>query len=84
MASYFTRETYGLLGPQMAATLIQEHTPYDCIVIALAREDDKTILKEALAQYFGTERPIIGFALLSGREDLFHSFERVHHRDLHA
>jgi hypothetical protein len=71
MASYFTRETYGLLGPQMAATLIQEHTPYDCIVIVLAREDDKTILKEALAQYFGTERPIIGFSLLSGREDLF-------------
>ena len=71
MASYLAGETYGLLGPQMAATLIQEHTPYDCIVIALAREDDKTLLKEALVQYFGTERPIIGFSLLSGREDLF-------------
>lgn len=71
IASYFARETYGLLGPQMAATIIQENTPYDCIVITVAREDDKTILKRALAEYFGTERPIIGFSLLSGREDLF-------------
>ena len=71
IASYFAGETYGLLGPQMAATIIQENTPYDCIVIAVAREDDKAILKRALADYFGVERPIIGFSTLSGREDLF-------------
>jgi hypothetical protein len=71
IASYFADETYGLLGPQMAATVIQENTPYDCIVIAVAREDDKALLKEALADYFGVERPIIGFSTLSGREDLF-------------
>ncbi len=71
ISSYFTGETYGLLGPQMAATLIQENTPYDCIVVAVAREDDKTILKRALAEYFGAQRPIIGFSLLSGRQDLF-------------
>jgi len=59
------------LGPQMAATIIQENTPYDCIVIAVAREDDKALLKRALADYFGVERPIIGFSTLSGREDLF-------------
>ncbi|MBE9522774.1 MAG: hypothetical protein IME95_06240, partial [Proteobacteria bacterium] len=46
-------------------------TPYDCVVIAVAREDDKALLKRALADYFGVERPIIGFSTLSGREDLF-------------
>jgi len=71
IASYFSGETYGLLGPQMAATVIQDHTPYDCIVVTVAREDDKTILKKALADYFGIERPIVGFSLLSGRDDLF-------------
>ena len=71
IASYFAGEAYGLLGPQMAATLIQEHTPYDCIVVTVAREDNKTILKRALAEYFGKQRPIMGFSLLSGRKDLF-------------
>jgi len=71
ITSYFAGETYGLLGPQMAATIIQENTPYDCIVITVAREDNKTILKRALAEYFGGERPVIGFSLLSGRQDLF-------------
>jgi len=71
IASYFAGETYGLLGPQIAATVIQENTPYDCIVIVVAREDDKALLKKALADYFGVERPIIGFSTLSGREDLF-------------
>lgn len=43
IASYFGGETYGLLGPQMAATVIQENTSYECIVVAVAREDDKTV-----------------------------------------
>ena len=47
IASYFAGETYGLLGPQMAATIIQENTPYECIVIAVTREDDKKVLKRA-------------------------------------
>ncbi|MBW2005171.1 MAG: hypothetical protein JRI72_11295, partial [Deltaproteobacteria bacterium] len=47
IASYLSGETYGLLGPQMAATIIQENTPYDCMVIAVAREDDKALLKRA-------------------------------------
>jgi len=71
IASYFEGETYGLLGPQMAATIIQENTPYDCMVIAIARKDDKNRIKKALTDYFGKERPIVGFSALSGREDLF-------------
>ena len=38
IASYFKDESYGLLGPQLAATIIRDHTPYDCIVIAVSRE----------------------------------------------
>ena len=71
IASYFAGETYGLLGPQIAATVIQENTSYECIVVAVAREDDKTALKKGLAEYFGRERPVIGFSTLSGRQDLF-------------
>jgi hypothetical protein len=71
IASYFEGESYGLLGPQMAATVIRENTPYDCIVLAVGRQDDKAILKKALADYFGTKRPVIGFSTLSGRKDLF-------------
>jgi hypothetical protein len=71
IAGYIDDETYGLLGPQMAATIIQNHTPYGCIVIAVTREFDRLVLKKSLADYFGAARPLIGFSALSGREDLF-------------
>jgi radical SAM superfamily enzyme YgiQ (UPF0313 family) len=71
LTSFFKGETYGLLGPQMAATIIQENTSYTCIVIAVTGEDDRAAVKKALADYFGTHQPIIGFSALSGREDLF-------------
>jgi hypothetical protein len=71
ISSYFKDESYGLLGPQMAATVISEHTGYDCIVIAVTRVDDKSLIKKSLADYFEEQTPIIGFSTLSGREDLF-------------
>jgi len=71
ITSYFGGETYGLLGPQVAATIIEDNTPYECIVIAIAREDNKALVKKAVTAYFGPERPILGFSYLSGREDLF-------------
>ena len=71
ITSYFKGETYGLLGPQMAASIIEDHGACECMVIAVTREDDKTTLKTALAHYFADQRPIIGFSALSGREDLF-------------
>jgi hypothetical protein len=70
IAGYFAGETYGLLGPQMAATLIEGHTPWECRVIAVTREDRPDELKRALAAYFGSQKPIIGFSTLGGREDL--------------
>jgi hypothetical protein len=71
ITSYFKGETYGLLGPQMAATIIEDYGACECIVIAVARGDDKATLKVILADYFASQRPIIGFSALSGREDLF-------------
>lgn len=71
ISSYFEVESYGLLGPQMAATIIEENTTYDCIVITVTRDDDKSLIKRFLSDYFGKERPLIGFSSLSGREDLF-------------
>ena len=71
IAGFFKNETYGLLGPQMAATIINDHTPYACIVIGVTREDDKAALKTTLTEYFESQRPVIGFSALSGREDLF-------------
>ena len=71
ITSYFKEETYGLLGPQMAATIIEDLTRSECIVIAVSRGDDPIWLKKALADYFGAHRPVIGFSALSGREDLF-------------
>jgi len=75
LASYLPGETYGLLGPQVAATVIQDHTPYECIVVAVAREDDKGLLKACLSDFFGPQRALVAFSYLSGRQDLF-SFAR--------
>jgi hypothetical protein len=71
ISSYFEGESYGLLGPQMAATVIEENTEYECIVIAVASSDDKALIKRFLSDYFDKERHIVGFSSLSGREDLF-------------
>jgi hypothetical protein len=71
ICSYLPGESYGLLGPQIAASTIEENAGYDCIVIAVTREDDKGTLKRVLADYFGSELPIVGFSMLSGRVDLF-------------
>ncbi|MCP3954354.1 MAG: hypothetical protein GY697_19380 [Desulfobacterales bacterium] len=70
ITSYFTGETYGLLGPQAAATVITRETPFDCIVVTVTNEDDKQSVKMALYDYFGTQQPVIGFSYLSGRQDL--------------
>lgn len=71
VTSYFDNETYGLLGPQAAATIIEKETPFDCIVVTVTSGNDKRSVKKALYDYFGSQQPVIGFSYLSGREDLF-------------
>ena len=70
ITSYFAGETYGLLGPQAAATIISEETPFACIVVTVTSADDRQSVKKALYDYFGTQQPVIGFSYLSGRQDL--------------
>jgi len=71
ITSFLKGESYGLLGPQMAATIIEAKTSCKCIVIAVSRDDDKTALLKALTRYFRSQTAVIGFAALSGRPDLF-------------
>jgi hypothetical protein len=71
VTGYVEGETYGLLGPQLAASIIQENTIYDCIVVTLTRQFDRSILRKSLQDYFGNRRPVIGFSYLAGRADLF-------------
>jgi hypothetical protein len=71
LTSYVQGESYGLLGPQLAASLIQENTAYDCIVVTVTREDDKKALRRSLQEHVGDRRPVIGFSYLAGRTDLF-------------
>ena len=72
LASYAdTEEGYGLLGPQMAATIIQDNTGYECVVIAVGHDFDKELIKKNVIQLAGSERPIIGFSSLGGRPELW-------------
>lgn len=71
ITSFLKGERYGLLGPQLAGTVIERHTPCQCIVIAVARDDDKAVLEKSLGDYFGSRMPVIGFTALSGRADLY-------------
>jgi hypothetical protein len=70
ISAYFQDERYGLLGPQMAASVIREYSPYECIVLALPAGYLATRLKRGLRKYFGGQIPIVGFSNLCGREDL--------------
>ncbi|MBN1276494.1 MAG: hypothetical protein JXA35_03310 [Deltaproteobacteria bacterium] len=71
ISGYVDGESYGLLGPQMAGTIIEDNTPFSCIVIAVTREDDKSVLKKAIGRFFGGSQRIVGFSSLNGRNDLF-------------
>ena len=65
------RESYGLLGPQSAATIIQEHTDYECIVLAVGHDFDKAILTSHISTLAGKDRPVIGFSNIGGRPDFW-------------
>lgn len=64
-------ESYGLLGPQMAATIIQNNTDYECVVVAIGHDFDKEVVKRNLGQLTGGGRQIIGFSNLGGRPELW-------------
>ena len=71
LTGYFKGESYGLLGPQMAATIINSHTDFNAIVVGVTNENDIKDVKTALNHYFGDQQKILGFSSLGGRSDLF-------------
>ncbi len=64
-------ESYGLLGPQVAATIIQDNTDYECVVVAVGHDADKDTVKKNVIQLAGSNRPVIGFSNLGGRPELW-------------
>lgn len=71
ITGYFKGESYGLLGPQTAATIISRHSGYEAMVVAVTNEDDPSDLKAALIRHFDGSRMVLGFSSLGGRPDLF-------------
>jgi len=66
-----TEGSYGLLGPQMAATVIRNNTDYDCLVVGVGHDIDKEVIKKSVIRLTGKDRPVIGFSNLGGRPDLY-------------
>ncbi len=71
ITGYFKDESYGLLGPQMAATIINDNTDYDCRVLAVTNHDTMDEVRSALSGYFQGRLRVVGFSTLGGRPDLF-------------
>lgn len=62
---------YGLLGPQMAATIISRHTDYEGIVIGIGHGLDLKVAKDRLLELLPSERPMVAFSYVGGRRDLW-------------
>ncbi len=78
VANYDAERGHGLLGPQMAATVINERAGWDCRVVGVCRGDDPAALKTALSHWFDTRRPVVAFSSLAGRPDLFRLAADLH------
>ena len=71
LTGYVKDETYGLLGPQMAATIINAHSEFEAIVVGVTRQDNPEAVLAALNHHFGNCRKVVAFSCLGGRPDLF-------------
>ena len=72
VTNYTDKEgSYSLLGPQMAATIIQDYTDYECLVVAIGHDFDKELTKKNIIQLVGNNRPVIGFSHLGERPELW-------------
>jgi len=66
----YEQDNYSLLGPQMAATIIEDNTDYECNVLAIGRDFDKGLAKSYIAKLLDGSKPIVGFSHLAERSDL--------------
>ena len=67
----YEQDNYSLLGPQMAATIIEDNTDYECNVLAIGRDFDKELAKSCIAKLLDGSKPIVGFSHLAERLDLY-------------
>jgi len=67
----YEQDSYSLLGPQMAATVIEANTDYECNVLAIGRDFDKELAKLCVSKLLDGSKPIIGFGHLAERRDLY-------------
>lgn len=67
----YAGEGYSLFGPQIAATVIQDYSDYECVVLAIGREFDNEIVKKMIYSLVGSSEPIIGFSHLAERRELW-------------
>ena len=67
----YEQDNYSLLGPQMAATIIEDNTDYECNVLAIGRDFDKELAKTCIEKLLDGSKPIVGFGHLAERRDLY-------------
>lgn len=62
---------YGLLGPQIAATVISRYTGCEALVVGVGHQGDLQAAKRQLLALLSGERPVVGFSYVGGRTDLW-------------
>ncbi|MFC1978459.1 hypothetical protein ACFLVP_00530 [Chloroflexota bacterium] len=67
----YEQDNYSLLGPQMAATIIEDNSDYECNVLAIGRDFDKKLAKVCIEKLLDGSQPIVGFSHLAERSDLY-------------
>lgn len=67
----YEQDNYSLLGPQMAATIIEDNTDYECNVLAIGRNFDNQLANRCIKKLLEGSKPIIGFSHLAERLDLY-------------
>jgi hypothetical protein len=67
----YEQDNYSLLGPQTAATIVEDNTDYECNVLAIGRDFDKKLAKACIAKLLDGSKPIVGFGHLAERRDLY-------------
>lgn len=71
LVNYPEEGDHGLLGPQMAATIITNYTEYESLVIGIGHDFNPELLKSQLLKLLPSDKPIVGFSYLGGRSDLW-------------
>jgi len=67
----YEQDNYSVLGPQMAATIIDDNTDYECNVLAIGRDFKKELAKSCIKTLLDGSKPIVGFSHLAERSDLY-------------